>query len=107
MSGTVLRVPCTPVVNLESPCAGRPMPGLEIDFTSSSGTVVVVTTDSAGYYTAHLPAGTWKVRMKYLMRILSGPATVTVTKGASVAANYLVDIGIRVPQPVSGSPVAN
>jgi hypothetical protein len=34
------------------------------------------------------------------MRIISGPQTLIVSAGASIVANYLVDIGIKAaPQP--------
>ena len=99
-----MAVPCSPVqpVN-QPPCAGRPVPGLEIDFTGS-GATVGTRTDSSGAYSAELAAGTWKVSFKSYMRIISGPPTVTVQAGSSVVAEYLVDSGIRVPVSKEPSP---
>ncbi|HEX9099340.1 MAG TPA: hypothetical protein VF956_07645 [Candidatus Dormibacteraeota bacterium] len=97
VSGHVMAVPCTPVqpVN-QPPCAGRPVAGLEIDFTGG-GASVSARTDSNGAYSVELAAGTWKVSLKSYMRIISGPPTVAVQAGSTVVANYLVDSGIRVP----------
>jgi len=47
-----------------------------------------------------LHGGKWAVAIKGYMRVISGPATVTVEAGGSVVANYVVDSGIRVPVPV-------
>ncbi len=97
VTGHVMAVPCAPVQPAnQPPCAGRPVPGLEIDF-AGNGTAVSTRTDSSGAYSIQLPAGTWKVSFKTFMRIVSGPPTVTVQAGSSVVADYLVDSGIRVP----------
>jgi hypothetical protein len=77
---------------------GRPVPDLEIDFTSGSTTSRTFT-DSRGVYSIELNPGTWKVTLTSFMRVISGPATVTVSSGATVVANYVVDSGIRVPVP--------
>jgi hypothetical protein len=98
VSGTVIAVPCAPVESSANPCMGRPVPGLEIDFTNGSTTSRTVT-DSKGGYSIALNAGTWKVLIPGFMRVMSGPPTVTVTSGAHVIANYVVDSGIRVPVP--------
>jgi hypothetical protein len=97
VSGLVVAVPCSPVepVN-ERPCAGRPVAGLEIDFTGS-GTTVSTLTGPKGSFTVDLAPGTWKVTLKTYMRILSGPLSVTVTSGSRVVADYLLDSGLRVP----------
>ncbi len=96
VSGQVTVVPCGPVEPAAQPCVGRPVSGLEIDF-SGDGTTVAAQTDPQGYYSVQLPAGTWKVSFKSYMRIVSGPPTVAVAAGSSVVANYVVDSGIRVP----------
>jgi hypothetical protein len=97
VSGHVMAVPCSPIeVPNQPPCTGRPVPGVEIDLTSK-GTTVSSRTDSSGAYSVELAAGTWKVSFKGFMRIISGPATVTVQAGSNVVADYLVDSGIRVP----------
>jgi hypothetical protein len=92
-----MAVPCSPIeVPNQLPCAGRPVAGLEIDF-SGNGAAVSTRTDKSGAYSFELAAGTWKVSFKSFMRIISGPPTVTIKAGASVVADYLVDSGIRVP----------
>jgi Carboxypeptidase regulatory-like domain len=95
-----MSVPCSPIETPDQPpCAGRPVAGLELDFTGS-GTAVSTRTDSNGAYSVDLGAGTWKVSFngsKGFQRIISGPTSVTVQAGASVVADYLVDSGIRVP----------
>ena len=96
VTGQVTAVPCAPIESAKMPCGGRPVSGLEIDF-SRNGTTVAAQTDPKGYYSVQLPAGTWKVSFKSYMRIISGPPTVTVSPGSSVVANYVLDSGIRVP----------
>lgn len=98
VNGRVLAVPCAPVERVDSPCAGRPVAGLEIDYADGQ-TKQAATTDSNGDYAIQLPAGTWKVSMNSYMRIISGPTSVTIAAGSSVVADYLVDSGIRVPAP--------
>jgi hypothetical protein len=98
VSGTVMAVPCAPVESGLNPCVGRPASGLEIDF-SNGGTLSRTVTDSKGAYSIDLKPGTWKVVFTGVMRLISGPTTVTVSSGAKVVANYVVDSGIRVPVP--------
>jgi hypothetical protein len=98
VTGTVTAVPCAPVESSANPCMERPVPGLEIDFSNGSTTSRTVT-DSKGSYSIDLNAGTWKVVFTGVMRLISGPPTVTVSSGARVVANYVVDSGIRVPVP--------
>jgi Tfp pilus assembly protein PilV len=97
VSGHVTAVPCTPVETAnQPPCVGRPVAGLVITF-NGNGAAVTTQTDSSGAYSVDLAAGTWKVNFKTLMRIISGPATVTVQAGSSAVVDYVVDSGIRVP----------
>lgn len=120
VSGQVTAVPCVVIQPVPpagpkpamQPCTARPVPGIEIDF-SGNGTTVSTRTDPKGFYAVELSAGTWKVSFNGYMRILSGPRTVTVSEGARVIANYLVDSGIRYPvanepptklQPPQGAP---
>jgi hypothetical protein len=97
VTGQVLTWPCAPIENPQIICKGRAVQGLAVIFMSPSGTIVAAETDAGGAYTATLPAGTCKVSFKGYMRIISGPAEVTVTAGGTVVANYVVDSGIRVP----------
>ena len=96
VSGQVTAVPSAPVQPATKPCAARPVPGIEIDFTGDHG-MVSTRTDSSGNYAVELAAGTWKVSFAGNMRIISGPPSVTVTTGAKVVANYVLDSGIRYP----------
>jgi hypothetical protein len=98
VEGTVLAYPCFPVESADQQCAGRPMAGMEIDFTSPSGTAKAVT-DATGHFTATLAAGTWSVQLVTKLRLMSGPHQVTVVSGSTVTATYVVDSGIRVPVP--------
>ncbi|HET7467700.1 MAG TPA: carboxypeptidase regulatory-like domain-containing protein [Candidatus Dormibacteraeota bacterium] len=101
VSGKVVAVPCAPVERVGSPCPGRPVQGLVLTLTSSSREQVTATTDAAGQYAVELKAGTWTVAFKSFMRIISGPTAVTVSAGGTVVANYVLDSGIRVPQPAA------
>jgi hypothetical protein len=100
VNGTVVAVPCFPVESAGvAQCTGRPVPGVEIDFTSADGTSRAVT-DSGGHYSLTLAGGAWTVHLATYMRVISGPAQVTVVPGSLVSANYVLDSGIRVPVPV-------
>jgi hypothetical protein len=99
VTGTVVAVPCFPVEQAgPQQCAGRPVAGLEIDFTHGDQGAKAVT-DSTGHYSLTLASETWLVHIATRMRIISGPAQVNVTPGSTVSANYVLDSGIRVPVP--------
>jgi hypothetical protein len=98
VAGTVLAVPCSPVEAAGQQCAGRPVPGVEIDFASGGPTARAVT-DSTGHYAVTLAGGTWTVHVVGYMRVISGPKVVTVLAGSTVVADYVLDTGIRVPAP--------
>jgi hypothetical protein len=98
VSGKVVAIPCTPVEQAGEQCAGKPVPGLEIDYVNGGATAKTVT-DSNANYTVQLAAGTWMVHLKAFMRIINGPPEVTVSAGSTVTANYVLDSGIRVPVP--------
>ena len=98
VSGRVVAVPCTPVEQAGTECAGRPVEGLQLTFSNGTETHNAVT-DSSGHYSIGLGAGTWEVTIKSYMRIISGPTTLTLAGGSAVTANYVVDSGIRVPVP--------
>ena len=99
VSGRVLAVPCAPVEELGSPCAGRPVPKLELDYVSGGSVIASTTTDSSGSYSIGLEPGTYQVKLKTYMRVINGPLTVAVSSGSSLVATYLLDSGIRVPVP--------
>jgi hypothetical protein len=97
--GGGVAIPCLPVESAGvAQCAGRPVPGVEIDFTSA-GEAAKADTDSAGRFNATLAAGMWTVHLVTNLHVMSGPSEVTVVAGTTVTANYLVDSGIRVPVP--------
>lgn len=99
VSGRVVAVPCAPVEQLGSPCAGRPVPNLELDYLSGTVAVSRTVTDSTGRYAVALDPGTYTVRMRTYMRVISGPTRITVAAGSNVVANYVLDSGIRVSVP--------
>src|SRR5256885_16311945 len=60
VSGTVLSVPCAPVEQAGTTCAGRPVPKVELSYTCEHTTVqrgLATPTDSNGRYSGQLPAG--------------------------------------------------
>lgn len=99
VTGRVLSVPCAPVQKAGDVCAGRPVPKLEIDYIGGGSIVTSTFTDSNGSYFVPLPPGTYSVKLKTYMRVISGPLTITVAPGSAIVANYLLDSGIRVPLP--------
>ncbi len=103
VSGQVTVVPCAPVERADARCQGKPASSIALIFTSSSSEQVIAQTDSAGNYSVELKAGKWAVAIKGYMRVISGPATLTVEAGSNVVANYVVDSGIRLPAPAAGS----
>jgi hypothetical protein len=75
-------------------CAEWPIPGIELVFANGN-TTLRTKTDSAGAYSIELPVGTWKVSTANFVRLISGPQNLVVSAGASIVADYIVDIGIR------------
>jgi hypothetical protein len=98
VTGTVVAIPCFPVEQPEQQCAGRPVGGLEIDFTHGGDSAKAVT-DPTGHYTLTLASETWTVHLATQMRVISGPSKVAVPSSSTVTANYVLDSGIRVPVP--------
>jgi hypothetical protein len=113
VSGKVTAYPCGPVEpaagacmpgsttdclpknpNDGSSCGPWPMPGVALTFKNGTTSVGAKTT-SEGFYSVHLPAGTWSVSAGGFMRIISGPLTVVVESGSDITANYVIDTGIR------------
>src|SRR5262245_25254485 len=99
VSGQVLAVPCSPVEKAGTTCAGKPVPGLELDYVVGTKVQGRTVTDGSGNYSIRLEPGTYTVRFKNVIRVISGPTKVTVAEGSDVVANYLLDSGIRVPAP--------
>ena len=97
VSGRVLAVPCSPVEQAGSSCAGRPVQKLEIDYLDGRGTESRTVTDASGNYSIVLEPGAYAVKMKTYMRVISGPLKLDVKPGSNTVANYLLDSGIRVP----------
>ena len=97
VSGSVLAVPCAPVERVGSPCAGRPVAGLELDYVVGTAVAGRTITDSAGNYSIRLQPGNYAVTFKTYLRVINGPTKITIAAGSNLVANYLVDSGIRVP----------
>jgi hypothetical protein len=99
VTGRVLAVPCAPVEQAGMTCAGRPLPKLELDYVKDGAIAASAVTDSGGAYLVSLAPGTYQVKLKTYMRVISGPLTLAVAPGSSVVASYILDSGIRVPIP--------
>jgi len=99
VSGIVRSVPCAPVEQAGSTCAGRPVASLEIDYVAGNSVVSRVVTNSSGMYAVDLRPGTYEVKLVTYMRVISGPTKLTLGAGTRTVANYMLDNGIRVPMP--------
>jgi len=99
VAGRVIAVPCKPVEQQGSTCAGRPVPGLELAYVSGASIAGRAVTDSHGTYSVELKPGTYEVKVSSYMRVISGPLKLTIAPGSSTVANYVLDSGIRVPVP--------
>lgn len=99
VSGRVLAIPCAPVEQPQDVCAGRPVPGVELDYTGTGCGQCEAVTDSRGDYAIALAPGDYKVTPKTYMRVIGGPLKITVESGSALTANYLLDSGIREPVP--------
>jgi hypothetical protein len=86
---------CAPGGPVKSGCGPTPVAGFELVFTNGA-TTTIATTDSTGSYSIELAVGTWTVGTNNKMRIMSGPTTLTMTAGAGIVANYVVESMIRV-----------
>ena len=102
VSGRVVSVPCAPVEKLGSPCPGRPVAGLEIDFICGQpSSVTKAVTDANGHYSVRVAPGSCAVKFQTYMRYVSGPLKFTVNAGDNIVADYVLDNGIRVPLPAA------
>jgi len=99
VSGIVRSVPCAPVEQAGSTCAGRPVASLEIDYVAGNTVVSRAVTNSSGMYAVDLRTGTYEVKLVTYMRVISGPTKLTLGAGTRTVANYMLDNGIRVPVP--------
>jgi hypothetical protein len=99
VSGRVLAVPCAPVEQQGSTCVGRAVPKLELDYFTDGVVAATTVTDSGGRYRMSLAPGTYEVKLKTYMRVISGPLRLTVGPGSNLVADYLLDSGIRAPVP--------
>ena len=99
VSGIVRSVPCAPVEQAGSTCAGRPVASLEIDYVAGNTVDSRAVTNSSGMYAVDLRTGTYEVKLVTYMRVISGPTKLTLGAGTRTVANYMLDNGIRVPVP--------
>src|SRR4029077_9309101 len=83
VSGRVLGVPCAPVEQAGTTCAGRPVPKLELDYITDGAVMADTVTDSSGSYLVSLAPGTYQVKLKTYMRVISGPLTIAVAPRSS------------------------
>jgi len=103
VSGTVRSIPCAPVEQAGSTCSGRTVAKLEIDYVQGSSIVGRTVTDAKGAYSVELPAGEYTVKLNTYMRIISGPTKLSLGPDTRTVADYVVDNGIRVPEPQPAS----
>jgi hypothetical protein len=99
VSGRVVAVPCAPVEPAASTCAGRPVGNLELDYMVRDRVVRQAVTGANGEYAVDLDPGSYTVRIKTYLRVLSGPLNIVVAAGSNLVANYTLDSGIRIPLP--------
>ena len=99
VAGMVRSVPCAPVEQAGTTCAGRPVGSLEIDYMVGSTVVQRAVTDSKGAYSIDLKPGTYAVQFKTYMRVISGPTKLNLDAGSRTVADYVLDNGIRAPLP--------
>ena len=99
VSGRVLAVPCAPIEQPGTTCAGRPVPKLELDYVKDDVVVAGTVTNSDGTYFVSLHPSTYEVRLKTYMRVIRGPLTLAITPASSLVEDYLRDSGIRAPAP--------
>jgi hypothetical protein len=95
----VLAVPCAPVEQAGSTCAGKPVQGMEIDYVSGTSIAAKTVTGANGQYAIRLAPGSYVVKFSGFGRVISGPTKITVAAGSNVTADYLLDSGIRAPVP--------
>src|SRR2546427_10119365 len=105
VSGMVRSVPCAPVEQAGSTCAGRPVAGLELDYVVGNSVAGRTVTNSAGLYSIDLNPGTYDVKMNTYMRTISGPTRLTLGAGPSTVSEYVLRNTTRapVPQPTTTS----
>ena len=99
VSGMVRSVPCAPVEQAGTTCAGRAVSGLEIDYMVGSTVVHRAVTDSKGAYSVDLKPGTYAIQLSTYMRVISGPTKLSLDAGSRIVADYVLDNGIRAPVP--------
>ena len=100
VSGRVVAEPCAPVEQAGSPCPGKPVQGVEIDYITDAKVAGRTVTDNNGTYSIRLEPGTYAVKIKIYMRLISGPTKIAVAAGSSTVADYVLDSGIRIPVPL-------
>ena len=101
VSGRVLSWPCAPVERAESPCAGRPVPGIHLEFSRNGNLMGTAVTDSSGAYSIQLLPGTYTVMLKDV-RLMRSSNQVTVRAGQVTTADFTFDNGIRMPAAPNG-----
>jgi hypothetical protein len=85
VSGHIRQLHCTGPRNLS--CPSHPAGGVEIDFVAPGANGMAIT-DATGAYSIQLGAGTYKVHIAGASTSVLGPATIQVTAGQSLAADY-------------------
>ena len=94
VTGRVLAWPCAPVEFAGSPCPGRPVPGVHIEFSRDGATMGETVSDGTGTYSIQLPPGTYTVLLKNV-GLVKKPYQVTVVGGQVSNQDLVFDSGIR------------
>jgi len=91
--GTVLRGPTKPVCEMATPCS-EPAAGVVLVF-ARGGVKTRARTDAKGRYAIKLRRGTYVVRTAQVATIGRGLEPTTLAVRGPLAANFLIDTGIR------------
>jgi Carboxypeptidase regulatory-like domain len=95
VTGRVLSWPCTPGPEIAgSPCPGKPVAGVHIDFSRNGSVMGQAVSDSSGGYSIQLLPGTYSVLLKNV-GLVKTPFQVTVTAGQVTNQDFVFDNGMR------------
>ena len=94
VTGRVLAWPCAPVEIAGSPCPGRPVPGVRIDFSRNGAMMGQTVSDGAGFYSIQLPPGTYTAVLENA-GLVKTPYQVKVIGGQVTNQDLVFDSGIR------------
>jgi hypothetical protein len=95
VTGRVLSWPCRPGPEIAgSPCPGRPVPGVQVDFSRNGAQIGQTVSDASGTYSIELLPGTYNVALKNV-GLVKTPYQVTVVAGQVTTQDLVFDNGMR------------